>query len=237
MSGRSAPLAARAHPFTPLVIAACVVVLAFALPAPRGPLALYAAIAAVVAAAGAPRALVTGALVCLPLWLFLFLLHVVLRGGDGLDAALAQGARLGAIATASAALLRAFQPSRFLDAMAARGGRFHTAYLIVATLQSLPRLRTRARVIQEAQRARGLRLRGAPLGRVRALVPLTLPLMLGSLAEVDDRAIALETRAIGAPRRTPLAPTAWTVWDGLACGIAVGAVVVALGWRLALVVR
>jgi energy-coupling factor transport system permease protein len=232
VNGRSAPLVARAHPFTPLVLAAAIVVLAFALPAPRGPMALYAATAALVALAGAPRALITGAIVCLPLWFFLFILHVALRGGDGLDAALAQGARLGAIATASAALLRSFRPSRFLDAMAVRGLSFHAAYLIVATLQSLPRLRARAHAIQEAQRARGLRLRGAPLGRLRALVPLTLPLMLGSLAEVDDRAMALETRGVAARRRTPLAPPSWSGWDVLACSAAAAALLLALGWRV-----
>ena len=120
-------------------------------PAPAGPIALYAATAGLVVLAGVPGAVATGALVCLPLWFFLFLLHVVLRGGDGLHAALAQGARLGAIASASAALLRAFRPLRFLDAMAARGRSFHSAYLVVATLQSLPRLRARAHAIQEAQ--------------------------------------------------------------------------------------
>ena len=237
MTGRPAPLAARAHPFTPLVVAAAVAVLAFALPAPAGPIALYAATAGLVVLAGVPGAVATGALVCLPLWFFLFLLHVVLRGGDGLHAALAQGARLGAIASASAALLRAFRPLRFLDAMAARGRSFHSAYLVVATLQSLPRLRARAHAIQEAQRARGLRLRGAPLGRVRALVPLTLPLMLGSLAEVDDRAMALDTRAVASRRRTPLDPPAWRTGDSLACGVAAAAVLAALAWRIVLIAR
>ena len=237
MSGPRDTLAGRAHPFTPLVVVAGIVGLAFLLPAPGGPLALYAATAALVLVGGVPHAIAAGALVCLPLWFFLGVLHVVLAAGDGPDAALAQGARLGAVATASAALLRSFRPSRFLDAMAARGWSFHSAYLVVATLQALPRLRERAHAIQLAQRARGLRLRGAPLGRLRALVPLTLPLMLASLAEVDDRAMALDTRAVSAPRRTPLHPPAWGRSDAIACGLAVAAALAALGWRIALAVR
>ena len=85
--------------------------------------------------------------------------------------------------------------------------------------------------------ARKTSLREAPLGRLRALVPLTLPLMLGSLAEVDDRAMALEMRAVAAHSRTPLALTAWTGWDGLACGFAVAAALAALGWRIAIAAR
>ena len=126
----------------------------------------------------------------------------------GWETALAQGARLGAVATASLALFASFDPSRFLDAVAARGcGSFHAAYLIVATLQAAPRFRQRAAGILEAQRARGLRFSGGPIRRVRALLPLTGPLVLGMLSETDDRAMALETRGLDARvARTPLDP-------------------------------
>lgn len=238
-------LAGAAHPFTPFAVTGAIVVLAFALPGPWGPPLLYAGVLVLVLAAGAPGAIRPAALVCLPLWFFLIVLHGVLGdgarieigpvrlSGPGMDLALAQAGRLGAIATASFALLQSFRPSRFVDAVAQRGWSFHAAYLLVATMQAVPRLRSRVRGILDAQRARGLRWRGSPLRRVRALVPLVLPLVLGAVAEVDERAVALETRAIDARgTRTPLAPPPDRALDRL---VRAGALVAALGavaWRL-----
>ncbi|HEU4700345.1 MAG TPA: energy-coupling factor transporter transmembrane component T [Gemmatimonadales bacterium] len=260
MSARRAPaatapvagavgLALRAHPFTPFVVALAVALLAFLLPGPWGPVALYGVVLALAGATGVGGAARTALLVCLPLWLFLFLLHGVLGEGPrvaagplrlsaaGLALALAQAGRFGAIATASLGLLRAFRPSRFLDAAAARGWPFHLPYLLVATLQAGPRLRHRAGLVLEAQRTRGLRYGGSPLARLRALGPVVLPLVLGALAEVDDRAMALETRGLGAAghgavARTPLDPPRDTAGDRLVRWGAALAVLAALVWRV-----
>ncbi|HJP58017.1 MAG TPA: hypothetical protein VJ847_13430, partial [Gemmatimonadales bacterium] len=68
---------------------------------------------------------------------------------------------------------------------------------------------------------------------VRALVPLTAPLVLGMLTEADDRAMALEMRGLGARvARTPLAPPPRRAGDRIARW-AIGALVVAgIAWRL-----
>lgn len=239
-------LARRAHPFTLFAITGAAALLAFLLPPPAGPVALYAGIVVLAVIGGVGRSAVRAVLVCLPLWVLLVLLLGLPPGGarlslgvlslsrDGLAAALAQGARLGSVATASLALFACFDPSRFLDAVAERGWSFHAAYLLVATLQAVPRFRQRAAVILEAQRARGLRYRGSPLRRARALVPLTLPLVLGMLSEVDDRAMALETRAVDADAaRTPLRPLPDRAPDRIVRWTAAALVVAALVWRLA----
>ena len=152
---------------------------------------------------------------------------------DGMGLAATQACRLGAIATASLALYAAFSPARFVDAVAVRGWPFTLSYLVVATLLALPRFRARAAVILEAQRSRGLRVRGNPFRRARALAPVTFPLLLGALAEVDERGYALETRcASGVTRRTPLDPPHDTVTDravGWLAGLAAAAMVC---WRV-----
>jgi energy-coupling factor transport system permease protein len=238
-------LAARAHPFTPLVVTAAIAVAAIALPGAIAAVALYAATVILVVAAGAGRAALRALVPLAPLWLFLFLLHGVLGDGDriavtgislsqdGLTLAVTQGARLGAIATASLALYAGFSPARFTDAVAERGWPFSAAYLVVATLLALPRFRARAAVILEAQRSRGLRLRGSIFRRIRAIGPVTFPLLLGALAEVDERGFALETRcAAGAVRRTALAPPADRVLDRTvrwAAALSAGA---AVAWRV-----
>jgi len=69
------------------------------------------------------------------------------------------------------------------------------AYIIVTTLQLVPRFVTKANTILDAQRSRGLETQGNILVRAKALLPLVLPLVIGSLVEVEERAIAIEARA------------------------------------------
>ncbi|MBV9788406.1 MAG: energy-coupling factor transporter transmembrane protein EcfT, partial [Chloroflexi bacterium] len=73
------------------------------------------------------------------------------------------------------------------------------AYVIVTTLQIVPQMRERANLIVDAQRSRGLETQGSLLRRARALFPLIGPLVLGALLDVEERTLALESRAFSAP--------------------------------------
>ncbi|HMU61369.1 MAG TPA: energy-coupling factor transporter transmembrane component T [Gemmatimonadales bacterium] len=245
MTPVSRAAAGRLHPFTPLVLTVCVAVLAVAAPGPQTAAALYGVTLLAVAAAGVGRAALRALVPLAPLWLFLFLLHAILGEGDqvavlglslsrdGLALAVTQACRLGAIATASLALYASFSPARFVDAVAERGWSFSWAYLVVATLLALPRFRARAVAILEAQRSRGLRLRGSLLNRVRAVGPVTFPLLLGALAEVDERGFALESRcASGVTRRTPLDPPRDSLGDRVGRWLAGALAVAAVLWRV-----
>lgn len=238
--------AVRAHPLTVPTVTLAVTLLAFALPGPFGPAALYAAVIVAALASGVARAILPGALVCLPLWFFLFVLHAlwgegptVMVGPVGLSRAgsalaLAQGARLGAIVTATLVLYHSFQPARFLDAVAERRWPFAPAYLFVATLQAMPRLVDRARTVREAQRARGLRVRGSLGRRWRALRLLVFPLVVGALAEIEERTLALETRAAQhRGPRTPLDPPRDRLGDRLIRWGSVAVALAAIVWRVA----
>lgn len=233
------------HPSTPIALAGAVTALAVLLPAPAGPLVLLGVVVAVVAAAGPRGAFRDAAPVVGPIWFFLLVLHGLLGDGeplralgvtwraDGLRTALAQGGRLGAIIVASAAVLRGFRPAAFLDAAAARGRPLGPALMVVATLEAIPRLRRRAAAILGAQRVRGMRLAGGPVRKLRALVPLGLPLLLGAIAEADDRAVTYAARGMdGATRRTALEPPAHRRVDRVLRALALATVVAALAWRL-----
>jgi energy-coupling factor transport system permease protein len=74
------------------------------------------------------------------------------------------------------------------------------AYIIVTTLQLVPQFVIKANTILDAQRSRGLETQGNIITRARALLPLVLPLVLGSLLEVEERAIAIEARAFNSNR-------------------------------------
>lgn len=249
MSKPAAPagLAARAHPYTPLVAALAVIALAFLLPAPTGPVVLALLLALLVPLARDTGAFLPAAWLALPFWALLFLLHGVMGDGPrvaigplllsevGLREALTTSARLTAVILISVLMLRGFRPGRFVDAALESGWPWSVAYLTAATLNAIPRFQERAVRVQEAMRSRGLRVRGSFVTRVLAFIPLALPLMLGALHDVDERTFALATRQVRAdgPRRTTLHPPhdSWidrTVRWGLAA-----TVVGVAAWRAA----
>jgi energy-coupling factor transporter transmembrane protein EcfT len=109
-------------------------------------------------------------------------------------------------------------------------------YIVSSTLQLIPQVQARARTIIDAQQARGLETGGGPLSRIRALLPLLVPLVLGSLQETEERAIALEARAFRArARKTTLVVVPDSSRQSLArTGLILLAIIIIVGaylWR------
>ncbi len=210
----------RAHPYTPLSVAAALLCLVFAARTPVLVIGLVVTAVAFAVLGGVLRYAMRPALVlALPTWVLLFVIHG-LFGPDphyavgalqvsepGLARAVVLGGRITAILFASLTVLATVSPARLVEAMTERGVSFGTTYLLVSTLTLVPRLRARAAQILEAQQCRGLQLRGSPWARVAALGPLVLPLVLGALMEVDEQVLALDTRgAAKGMHRTALDP-------------------------------
>lgn len=85
-----------------------------------------------------------------------------------------------------------------LEALISRGASHRFAFVVLSAVQMVPRMQTRAASILDAQQARGLPVTGSLRSRVRALVPLIGPVILGSLIDVRERTFALEARGFGA---------------------------------------
>jgi energy-coupling factor transport system permease protein len=85
-------------------------------------------------------------------------------------------------------------PSELMSDLTRRGLPGQFSYVIISTLQILPQIQARAQTIIAAQRSRGLETEGHFIKRAGSLVPLVGPLVLGSLVEVEERAIAIEAR-------------------------------------------
>lgn len=85
-----------------------------------------------------------------------------------------------------------------LEALVARGASHRIAFVILSAVQLVPRMQTRAASILDAQQARGLAIEGSFGRRMKALVPLIGPVLLGSLVDVRERTFALEARGFGA---------------------------------------
>jgi energy-coupling factor transporter transmembrane protein EcfT len=86
------------------------------------------------------------------------------------------------------------RPDMLMISLKQVGAPSSLAYIIVTTLQIVPSFQRKAFTILDAQRSRGLETEGNLVVRSRALVPIILPLVLGSLIEVEERAIAIEAR-------------------------------------------
>jgi energy-coupling factor transport system permease protein len=85
-------------------------------------------------------------------------------------------------------------PSELMSDLTRRGLPGQFAYVIISTLQIIPQIQAKAQTIIAAQRSRGLNTEGNFFKRAGSVVPLVGPLVFGSLAEVEERAIAIEAR-------------------------------------------
>jgi energy-coupling factor transport system permease protein len=117
---------------------------------------------------------------------------------EGLQLAFQLSMRLLTFSAAVLTLLRTTHPADLVTALTERGLPRSVGYILLVSLQIAPDMIARAGAIQDAQRSRGLET-GGVLNRLRALPPLVGPLIVGALADTEERAMALESRAFTAP--------------------------------------
>lgn len=114
---------------------------------------------------------------------------------DGVIFAVTSIGRLSLVVSSFLLLSYSTPPDALMLALTERGLPGGIAYIILTTIQIVPRFQVRAQQIIDAQHARGLETEGSLIQRFRALLPLVVPLVLGSIVDVEERAIALEARA------------------------------------------
>ena len=134
----------------------------------------------------------------------LFRLGPVTATAEGLRFALEILARLLAISGAISLFYRTTTPAELTTDLERRGVSPRLAFVANASVQSVPAMLERATTITEAQRARGLDTEGSILARVRGIVPIVGPVVLGAIGEVEQRTMALEARAFSRPGRRTL---------------------------------
>jgi len=153
-------------------------------------------------------------LLALPLGVSVVVVNVLFSPGTPAEGALlATGVVLRILTMAGAAVLfyRTTRPAELLASLQYHGVPSRATFVIHNGAAMIPRLAERAREVTEAQRARGLDTEGNLLRRGRGLVALAAPTVLGAMAEVETRTLALETRGFTRPGRPTLL---WTPHDG-----------------------
>ena len=122
---------------------------------------------------------------------------------EGLTFGLVSAGRVLVAFLASIVFLFTTLADDLLEALISRGASHRIAFVVLSAVQMVPRMQGRAGAILEAQQARGLSMKGTIIRRLRKLVPLVAPVLLGSLVDVRERTFALEARGFGArPGRT-----------------------------------
>ena len=123
---------------------------------------------------------------------------------EGFSFAIEILARIAAISGAVTLFYLTTKPSELVLDMERRGVPARLAFVANASVQTVPAMAERATAIVAAQRARGLDTEGSLLRRMRGILPIVGPVMLGSISEVEERSMALEARAFTRPGRRSL---------------------------------
>ena len=124
--------------------------------------------------------------------------------GEGVTFALEVLARIFAISGAITLFYLTTRPAELVVDLERRGVSSRVAFVASASVQTVPAMVDRAAQITAAQRARGLDTEGSLLRRVRGIVPIVGPVILGSLGEVEERTMTLEARGFSRPGRRTL---------------------------------
>lgn len=232
----------RLNPLTKATLATVTAIGAVAIGGLIGPIVLVLVLVVIPAlAAGVFRRLVrTSLLLALPIAISAALINlfffpggrtVLLQLGpitataEGLAFALEILARILAISGAVTLFYLTTRPSALVIDLERRGVSSRVGFVANASVQTVPAMVERAAQITAAQRARGLDTEGSVWRRVRGIVPIVGPVILSSIAEVEERTMALEARGFTRPGRRTLL---WAPTDTTAERIARWALVVGL---------
>lgn len=164
------------------------------------------------------RLLRASLLLSLPIAISVILVSVFTRAGstvlfaigpfdatlEGVDFAGQTLVRLLAISLSIGLFVLATDPRAFVLDLERRGVPPRFAFVAVAALEAVPNLVERAATIAESQRARGLDTEDSLLARLRGLLPIVGPVIITSLTDVEERSLALESRAFSRPGRRDL---------------------------------
>jgi len=123
---------------------------------------------------------------------------------EGLDFAVQILARIAAISGAITLFYLTTRPADLVVDLERRGISGRAAFVANASVQTVPRMVELAASIVAAQRARGLDTEGSLGRRLRGIVPIVGPVILGSIADVEERTMALEARGFTRPGRRTL---------------------------------
>jgi energy-coupling factor transport system permease protein len=113
---------------------------------------------------------------------------------EGLTFALGLGLRVLNIISAFAILVLTTKPSDLIESLVRKGLSPKIGYVLSSVLQIIPQMTATMGTIMDAQRSRGMETEGKFVIRIKAFFPLIGPVVMNSLINTRERAMALEIR-------------------------------------------
>jgi energy-coupling factor transport system permease protein len=120
---------------------------------------------------------------------------------DGLEFGLPIAGRLIAGLAAVACFVLTTRPDDLMESAIDRGASARLAFALLVAVQAIPRLGRQAARLVDGARTRGLRTSGSIPSRARAVGPIVGALAVGTLLDVRDRTLALESRGFSSGAR------------------------------------
>jgi energy-coupling factor transport system permease protein len=124
----------------------------------------------------------------------IFTLGPVIMYEEGLLYALKITLRVINIVGSFMILVLTTKPSDLVESLVRKGLSPRIGYVIISVFQIIPEMVGMMGTIMDAQRARGMETEGNLIVRIKAFLPLLGPVVLGSLINTRERAMALEVR-------------------------------------------
>lgn len=113
---------------------------------------------------------------------------------EGLFFALGIGLNVLNLLLAFSVLILTTKPSDLVEALVRIGLSPKLGYVLSSVFQIIPQMSSTMETITDAQRSRGMETEGKLLVRLKAFMPLIAPVVMNSLINTRERAIALEVR-------------------------------------------
>lgn len=146
---------------------------------------------------------------------------------EGLEYALTYFSRIAPLMTALFLLFRTMNMTDLGIGMFEGGVPYHMSFMFVSTFQTIPVLGKDMNQIMDAQRARGLDTEGNLWKRIKAFLPVMVPVVANSIMRVRDQAIAMETKGFNSTvKKTVYRDLTRTKADGI---LKWGSILVAVG--------
>lgn len=98
-------------------------------------------------------------------------------------------------------LILTTKPSDMIENFVRKGFSPRFGYVFISVFQIIPQMTETMSTITDAQRSRGMETEGNLLVRIKAFIPLISPVVMSSLINTKERALALEVRGFNSKKK------------------------------------
>ncbi len=127
------------------------------------------------------------------------------------------------------------KPSDMMENFIRKGFSSRIGYVFISIFEIIPQMTETMSTIMDAQKSRGMETEGNLLVRMKAFIPLISPVVMSSLVNTKERAMALEVRGFNAKnKKTFLNEEKKNKADDIIKIILLSAIVIVVSWRVGL---